>query len=231
MSHPARPVAVSPPTRRLGLEAVAGLRTADLVDAMGRRHRHRCHLLDLVSPTPDRVLFGPAVTISFFPACTAALDPQRHDFATLFHAAIGQDPAGKVLVLASNGHPDASLGGGTKLARLERFGLAGVLTDGRLRDFAELATYDVAAWCHGEATRWGGDEVMPFRAGDAVVVGGVGVFPGDHVFADGSGAVVIPAGEVEEVVAEAHRIVADDAAYRDAIAREPLGGSGPSGER
>ena len=33
---------------------------------------------------------------------------------------------------------------------------AGVLTDGRLRDFDELAGYDFAAYCSGEATRWGG---------------------------------------------------------------------------
>jgi hypothetical protein len=32
-----------------------------------------------------------------------------------------------------------------------------VLTDGRLRDFDELARYDFAAYCSGEATRWGGD--------------------------------------------------------------------------
>jgi hypothetical protein len=35
--------------------------TADVVDAMGRLHQHRCDLLDLVSPMPCRVLFGPAV--------------------------------------------------------------------------------------------------------------------------------------------------------------------------
>lgn len=49
---------------RGSVPSVEGLKTADLVDAMGRLHRHRCHLLDLVSPTPGRVLFGPAVTIS-----------------------------------------------------------------------------------------------------------------------------------------------------------------------
>ena len=43
--------------------AVEGLRCADLVDAVGRLRRHRCHILDRVSPTPGRVLFGPAVTI------------------------------------------------------------------------------------------------------------------------------------------------------------------------
>ena len=57
--------------------AVHGLKCADLVDAMGRLHRHRCHILDLVTPTPGRVLFGSAVTISYFPSCSATLDPER----------------------------------------------------------------------------------------------------------------------------------------------------------
>lgn len=74
---------------------------ADIVDALGRRHRHRAHLLDLVSPTPGRLLFGPAVTISFFPSCAAAIDPALHDFRSLFRSAVGDEPEGKVLVLAS----------------------------------------------------------------------------------------------------------------------------------
>jgi hypothetical protein len=62
-------------------EAVHGLKCADLVDAMGRLHRHRCHILDLVTPTPGRVLFGSAVTISYFPSCSATLDPERYNLA------------------------------------------------------------------------------------------------------------------------------------------------------
>ena len=38
--------------------------------AMGRMRRQRCHILDLVSPTPERILFGPAATISYFPSCS-----------------------------------------------------------------------------------------------------------------------------------------------------------------
>ena len=35
------------------LDALASrVRTADIVDAMGRLHQHRCHLLDLVSRRP-----------------------------------------------------------------------------------------------------------------------------------------------------------------------------------
>jgi 4-hydroxy-4-methyl-2-oxoglutarate aldolase len=175
---------------------------------MGRLHRHRCHILDLVSPTPGRVLFGPAVTISYFPSCSSALDPERYNFANLFYQAVGEDPVGKVLVLASNGYTDVSMGGGTKLMRLQVHGLAGVLTDGRLRDFSELAGYDFASYCSGEATQWGGGEVTPFQ-------------------------VVIPDGQLDEVLAEARKIEAADERFRAEIVREELSGSpeGRGGER
>jgi regulator of RNase E activity RraA len=201
-------------------DALSGLRCADLVDAMGRFHRHRCHVLDLVSPTPGRALFGAAVTISYYPSCSVALDPQRYNFANLFYEAVGDQPAGKVLVLASNGHTDTSMGGGTKLVRLQHHGLAGVLTDGRLRDFEELAGYDFAAYCSGEATHWGGDVVTPFQANVPVVVGRVGVLPGQYVYADAAGAVVIPEGEVDDVLAEARKIVTEDEAFRARIGGE-----------
>src|SRR5919112_3202031 len=88
--------------------AIEGLKSADLVDAMGRRHRHRhrCHLLGLVSPTPGRVLFGPSVTISFFPTCRATNDRERYNFGNLFYEAVRDEPSGKVLVLARNGYTD-----------------------------------------------------------------------------------------------------------------------------
>jgi 4-hydroxy-4-methyl-2-oxoglutarate aldolase len=220
------PEAHSPEARAA---AVHGLKCADLVDAMGRRHRHRCHMLDLVSPTPGRVLFGPAVTISYFPSCSAALNPERYNFANLFYDAIGDMPAGKVLVLASNGYTQVSMGGGTKLSRLQEHRLAGVLTDGRLRDFDDLARYDFASYCSGQATRWGGGEITPFQANVPVVVGGVGVIPGQYVYADASGAVVVPEGEIDDVLAEARRVELEDEDFRAQISRERLGGWGKRG--
>jgi 4-hydroxy-4-methyl-2-oxoglutarate aldolase len=206
------------------VKSVDGLRTADLVDAMGRLHRHRCHILDLVSPTPGRVLFGPAVTISYFPSCSEGLDPERYNLQNLFYEAVGDEPEGKVLVLASNGYPEVSMGGGTKLSRLQNHGCAGILTDGRLRDFHELARYDFAAYCSGEATKWGGGEVTPFQANVPVVVSGVGVMPGFYVFADSSGAVVIPDEQVDGVIQGARAVEAEDDGYRSEIRGEQVRG-------
>jgi 4-hydroxy-4-methyl-2-oxoglutarate aldolase len=211
------------------LPSIAGLKAADLVDSMSRLHRHRCHILDLVSPTPGRVLFGPAVTISYFPSCSAALDPERYNLQTLFYEAVGDEPEGKVLVLASNGYTDVSMGGGTKLSRLQNHGCAGVLTDGRLRDFDELAGYDFVAYCSGEATKWGGGEVTPFQVNVPVVVSGVGVIPGQYVFADSSGAVVIPDGQVEQVIAGARAVEAEDDEFRSQIQQERVQGRTPDG--
>jgi 4-hydroxy-4-methyl-2-oxoglutarate aldolase len=206
------------------MPSVEGLTTANLVDAMGRLHRHRCHILDIVSPTPGRVLFGPAVTISYFPSCSAALDPERYNLGNLFYEAVGDEPEGKVVVLASNGYTDSSMGGGTKLSRLQNHGCAGVITDARLRDFEELAGYDFAAYCSGEATKWGGAEVTPFQANVPVVLSGVGVMPGQYVFADSSGAVVIPDGQIDEVLSTAREVNQEDARYMNEIRDERLPG-------
>jgi regulator of RNase E activity RraA len=203
------------------LQSLLGqVKSSSLVDAMGRLHRHRCHILDLVTPTPGRVLFGPAVTISYFPSCSKALDPERYNFASLFYEAVGTEPAGKVLVLASNGYPEASLGGGTKMSRVHNHGLAGVLADGRLRDFEELRRYAFSTYCKGETTRWGGDAVTPFQANVPVVLDRVGVMPGHYIYADSASAVVIPAEEVIHVLEEAARIEQQDVVYRDEIKAE-----------
>ena len=156
-------------------DVLAGVGCASLVDAMGRIHSHRAHILSLVSPAPRR-LFGPVATIAYLPY-REDLPQTELGFDALFDEALGASATGKVLVLSSGGYPDASHGGGTKLSRLERTGAAGVLADGRLRDFDQLADYGFATWCRGEATRWGGDTVMPFAANVAVEIGGVCVSP------------------------------------------------------
>ncbi|MET7519433.1 RraA family protein [Streptomyces sp. NPDC005480] len=200
---------------------LARMGCAPLVDAMRRVHSHRAHMLALTSPTPDRPLFGPAATIAFMPY-RDDLPESKTDFASHFYRAVGKHPAGRVLVLSSGGHPQVSHGGGTKLSRLANHGMSGVLTDGRLRDFDQLRESGIAAWCSGEATRWGGDTIMPYAADITVEVGGVCVTPGDFIYADASGAVVIPAHSLSRVLDEAAAIDAEDARFTQTIRDEKL---------
>jgi hypothetical protein len=85
------------------------LSSASLTDALGRLSTHRAHVLDLMSPTPGRVLRGRAVTIRFVPFRQDVFDDQVNSFASLFHEAVPTDPEEIVLVLDSGGQPDISV--------------------------------------------------------------------------------------------------------------------------
>jgi regulator of RNase E activity RraA len=202
----------------------AELGCAALVDAMGRIHAHRAHILPLTSPDPTRPLFGPAATIAYLPH-RDDLPQAGTGFGELFSRAVGENPEGRVLVLSSGGYPEVSHGGGTKLFRGQHAGIAGVLADGRLRDFEELRGYRFATWCRGEATRWGGDTVMPYAADVAVEIAGVTIVPGDHVYADAAGGVVIPAGSLDRVLAEAWAVTEEDARSVEEIRSGRAGGA------
>lgn len=193
-------------------EIAARVSCSAICDAMMRRHGHHAHVVDLVSPAPERWLLGPAVTMQFLPLRADLLDTARHDFSAMLDLAVaGRDPSGAVLVVSSWGRPDQPVAGGKKLSRLANLGLAGLVADARLRDFAEVVDLGLGAWCRGETVRQGGDAIMPFAADVPVVVGGVTVLPGDQVYADDSGAVVIPAGDLREILEEAARIEERDA--------------------
>jgi 4-hydroxy-4-methyl-2-oxoglutarate aldolase len=194
--------------------------TAALTDALGRLSPRRAHILDLVSPTPGRVLQGRAVTIRFVPFRQDVFDAQVNNFARFFHEAVPAHPEETVLVLDSGGHPDISVGGGTKFSRLQNRKLAGLLTDGRLRDFAELQRYDPVFYCGGETVKAGTADLMPIAANVPVVVGGVTVLPGDFVYADAAAAVIIPSVHVDETFQLAARIELEDAAFLTSIRGE-----------
>lgn len=172
---------------------VAGLGSAALVDDGAVPPASRAHL-EHGQPHPAASAVRPG-RHDRLPALPGR--PPRHQrvwgFGGWFYRAVGDAPEGKMLVLSSGGYPDASHGGGTKLSWLHNQGLAGVLPDGRLRDFDELAHYRFATWCAGEATRRGGDTVTARAANTTVEVGGVTILPGDHIYADRAGAVGIPA--------------------------------------
>lgn len=188
-------------------ELIEGLDVADVIDAMTMRFQHRAHVIHLDSPDPARVLFGPAVTIGFLPVRRDLMDAEKHSLGPAFYRAIGEDdPTGKVLVMASNGHVNTSLGGGTKLSRVRNHKLAGILCDGQLRDYGELNSYGFATYCNGETVRAGGNEIQPYLANVPICVGGVTVVPGDIVFARGTAAAIMPVDAADSILEKAHEI-------------------------
>jgi regulator of RNase E activity RraA len=66
---------------------------------------------------------------------------------------------------------------------------------------------------------------MPYAANIAVEVGGVLITPGDYVYADSAGAVVIPARSLDRVLDEASKIDAEDRESLEQIRDEQPAGN------
>ena len=187
---------------------IEGLTSASLCDALAQVRDHHAHILDLVSPTPDEVLFGRAATIRFFPNRR-----DHHSGVDRFDDLLGQiSGTGHVLVIGAGGHEDQAVAGGKKVARIEAAGFIGLLTDARLRDLDEIADFDIVCYCSGETVRASGDDAMPLEANVPVEIDGVGVLPGDWIYADTAGVVVIPDADLDTVIATAREIEAKNAA-------------------
>ena len=196
---------------------LGGLTAASLTDAVGRLCSHRAHILDLVSPTPGRVLFGRAATIRYVPYRQDLFEEGPTGFARCFYEAVAGDFEQTVLVLDNPGHADASIGGAVKFSRLHNHGMAGLITDARLRDFDQLAGYGPVFYCGGEAAEAGSRTLMPIAVNVPVHLGGTTIVPGDYIYADPAAAVVIPASLIDRVLALAREIDKQDEASLQAI--------------
>ena len=150
---------------------------------------------------PRRV--GPAFTLRFVPAREDLATPESWSSPRSTRAAIEAMPAGCIAVVDAMGIRDAGIFGDILCARMARRGVAGLVTDGVVRDAAGVLDTGLAVWCDGVAA-------PPSVAGltfvgwqEPVGCGGVAVFPDDMIVADADGAVVIPRALLDETVAEA----------------------------
>ncbi len=110
-------------------------------------------------------------------------------------------PAGCIAVVDAMGVTDAGIFGDILCARMKQRGVAGLVTDGVVRDVAGVLGTKLPVWCQGGAA-------PPSVAGltfvgwqQPIACGGVAVFPDDVVVVDDDGAVLIPAALVDELVA------------------------------
>ena len=109
-------------------------------------------------------------------------------------------PEGCVTVVDAMGVTDAGIFGDILCARMKMRGVAGLVTDGVLRDVDGVLGTGLPVFCRGAAAV----TAMIFAGWQQPVgCGGVAVFPDDIVVADSDGAVLIPAAYLDQVLAEA----------------------------
>jgi regulator of RNase E activity RraA len=166
-------------------------------------------------------LVGRAFTLRFVPAREDLATPESWSSPKSTRAAIEAMPEGCIAVADAMGVSHAGIFGDILCARMAKRGVAGLVTDGAIRDLAGVLETGLPVWCQGAAA-------PPSIAGltfvnwqEPVACGGVAVFPGDFIVADADGAVLIPAALIEFVLEQAP----EQERLEDWIMREVLAGA------
>jgi regulator of RNase E activity RraA len=151
----------------------------------------------------SRRIAGRAFTLRFIPAREDLATPESWASPRSTRAAIEAMEAGDVVVADAMRATGAGIFGDILCARMKKRGLAGLVTDGVVRDGAGVAATGLPVWCAGVAAPPSVAELTFVGWGEPIGCGGVAVMPGDVVVADGDGAVLIPDALLAQVVAEA----------------------------
>lgn len=147
------------------------------------------------------------------PACTVRVPPGDN---AMVHAAADLAAAGDVLVVAAESHRAAIWGElATRNARQQ--GLAGLVTDGNVRDTDYLADAEFPVFA-AATSQAGAVKETPGAVNVPVSVGGVTVTPGDVVVGDRDGVTVVPRDTVEDTVGAAAAVAEREEHLRQQIA-------------
>ncbi len=135
---------------------------------------------------------GRAFTLRFVPAREDLATPASWGSPISTRAAIEAMPEGCIAVVGAMGCTDAGIFGDILCARMQKRGVAALVSDGVVRDVAGVLETGLPVWCQGTAA-------PPSVAGltfvgwqEPIDCGGVAVFPNDVIVVDQDGAVLIP---------------------------------------
>lgn len=202
--------------RRQLFPAVVG----DILDTMGCLHQF---LSPQIRPLrPDMVVIGRAMPV-LETHCFAAKEPQgrgplsQQPFGLLFEALDDLKP--REVYVATGCAPQFALWGGLMTTRASHLKAAGAVLDGYSRDTPEVLQRGLPVFSYGGYAQDQGarGKVVDWRV--AVEIQGVRVEPGDIVFGDLDGVLVIPRAAEEEAIRRALEKATTENRVRDAIER------------
>ena len=143
---------------------------------------------------------GTAFTLRFVPAREDLATPASWASPISTRTAIEAMEEGVICVADANGVTDAGIFGDILCARMAYRKVGALITDGVVRDMEGVLATGLPVWCAGAAAPASVAGLTFINWGEPVGCGGVAIFPGDAIVADGDGAVVIPQALLAEVV-------------------------------
>jgi regulator of RNase E activity RraA len=185
------------------LEAIS---TATLTTVLLRKGLRNVWLRGAFPKQPgQKRLVGPAFTLRFVPAREDMATPASWASPISTRAAIEAIEEGVIAVADAGGITDAGIFGDILCARMAKRKVGALITDGVLRDMEGVLATGLPVWCAGAAAPPSVAGLTFVNWQEPIGCGGVAIFPGDTIVADGDGAVVIPQAllaEVTELAAE-----------------------------
>jgi len=142
---------------------------------------------------------GTAFTLRFVPAREDLATPASWASPISTRAAIEAMEEGVIAVADAMGVTDAGIFGDILCARMAKRKVGALITDGVLRDMEGVLATGLPVWCAGAAAPPSVAGLTFVNWQEPVACGGVAIFPGDAIVADGDGAVVIPQALLAEV--------------------------------
>lgn len=184
------------------IDALLPVSTATITSVLARKGLNSVWMRDIrpIVANQPRVV-GRAFTLRFIPAREDLSAAAFWTSPRSARAAVEEIPEASIAVVAAGGVTHAGIFGDIFCARMKARGVAALVTDGALRDVAGVAETGLPVWCQGGAPPPSTTGLTFVNWQEPVGCGGVAIIPGDIVVADNDGAVVIPAGILEDVAA------------------------------
>lgn len=185
---------------------------ADVLDGLGHRHTA---LPGRIRPLKNewRVL-GRVATLS---AVTVAAEPAKPYDIEL--ACVDALKPGDVLVATTNGDYASALWGELLSTASRAHGAVGAIIDGLTRDAARILDMDFPVFAAGFSPLDSKGRLDGFQHGQPIRIGDCVISPGDFVFADIDGIVVIPAAAAGEAFPRALEKVSGENTVRAELAK------------
>ncbi len=183
-------------------ERLARVTSATVSTQLFKRGFRSVSIHGIAPLSPDQpTIAGPVWTMRFTPYREDLVDlDHTASSRSVFRQTIEHAPAGSVVVAETGGDPSSGVLGDILSTRLRHRGVAGLVTDGTVRDVNGILASGFPVVCRGGAAP--ASVVNFYEAGHSEIIncGGVTILPGDSIIADCDGAVVIPASILEPVV-------------------------------
>jgi regulator of RNase E activity RraA len=178
--------------------------TATLTSVLLRKGLRNVWIRGAFPKQPDQTrVVGAAFTLRFVPAREDLATPASWGAPISTRAAIEAMAEGDIAVAGANGITSAGIFGDILCARMAYRKVGALITDGVMRDMEGVLATGLPVWCAGAAAPASVSGLTFVGWNEPVGCGGVAVFAGDIICADGDGAVVIPKAMLAEVVEQA----------------------------